>query len=114
MNEIRLILGRNWILFNATVYEIERLFKTKYHYYEHEVSGDYRIACDEYHLPENVRQHVDFAVSSEYSPCRDENISKLISSEDANYSNRRGAPYPEYEQGRPASCTGANGAYKLL
>jgi hypothetical protein len=55
--------GRNWVQFNATVAETEQLFNTEYHYYEHNVEGGYRIACDEYHLPESVRDHVDFAVS---------------------------------------------------
>ncbi|TVY84969.1 Tripeptidyl-peptidase sed1 [Lachnellula suecica] len=54
--------GRNWIQVNATVAETEKLFNTEYHYYEHELSGGYRIACDEYHLPQNVREHVDFAM----------------------------------------------------
>ncbi|KAE8446870.1 hypothetical protein EG329_011501 [Mollisiaceae sp. DMI_Dod_QoI] len=56
--------GRNWIQFNATVAETERLFNTEYHYYEHDVEGGYRIACDEYHLPQSVREHVDFAAIS--------------------------------------------------
>jgi len=56
-------IGRNWIHFNATVAETNQLFNTEYHYYEHNVEGGYRIACDEYHLPESVRNHVDFAVS---------------------------------------------------
>lgn len=56
------ITGRNWIQFNATVAETEQLFNTEYHYYEHDVSGGYRIACDEYHVPQSVREHVDFAV----------------------------------------------------
>jgi tripeptidyl-peptidase-1 len=55
-------IGRNWIQFNATVAETEQLFNTEYHYYQHDVSGGYRIACDEYHLPRNVREHVDFAM----------------------------------------------------
>ena len=57
-------IGRNWVQFNATVSETEGLFNTEYHYYEHDLSGGYRIACDEYHLPQHVREHVDFAVSS--------------------------------------------------
>ena len=43
---------------------MELLFNTEYHYYEHDLSGGYRIACDEYHLPQSVREHVDFAVGS--------------------------------------------------
>lgn len=55
-------VGRNWIQFNATVAETELLFNTEYHYYEHDLSGGYRIACDEYHLPRNIREHIDFVV----------------------------------------------------
>lgn len=54
------MLGRNWVEFKATVEETERLFNTEYHFYEHDVSGGYRIACDEYHLPHHIQKHVDF------------------------------------------------------
>ncbi|KAH7390089.1 peptidase S8/S53 domain-containing protein [Cadophora sp. MPI-SDFR-AT-0126] len=54
--------GRNWIMFNATVLEAEVLFDTEYHYFEHHPSGGYRIACDQYSLPQHVRKHVDFAM----------------------------------------------------
>jgi tripeptidyl-peptidase-1 len=33
---------------------------TEYHYFQHKKSGGYRIACDEYGLPQHVRDHVDF------------------------------------------------------
>jgi tripeptidyl-peptidase-1 len=52
--------GRNWVEFSATVAELERLLNTEYHYYQHKGSGGYRIACDEYGLPHQVRKHVDF------------------------------------------------------
>ncbi|TVY16705.1 Aorsin [Lachnellula arida] len=54
--------GRNWLEINATVAETEGLFNTEYHYYEHDISGGHRIACDEYHLPQSVREHIDFAM----------------------------------------------------
>lgn len=52
--------GRNWIEFPATVAEVEGLLNTKYHYYRHKESGGFRLACDEYGLPQRVRDHVDF------------------------------------------------------
>ena len=55
-------IGRNWVQFDATVAETERLFNTEYYFYEHDDSGGYRIACDEYHLPQSVQEHVDFAM----------------------------------------------------
>lgn len=38
------------------------LLKTEYHYYQHKSSGGYRIACDEYGLPQPVHKHVDFVM----------------------------------------------------
>jgi tripeptidyl-peptidase-1 len=52
--------GRNWVEFSATVEELEELLKTEYHTYKHKESGGYRIACEEYGIPQHVREHVDF------------------------------------------------------
>lgn len=54
--------GRNWIEFNATVAEAEELFKTEYHVFQHDHTGGYRIACDSYSLPANIRDHIDFVM----------------------------------------------------
>lgn len=53
--------GRNWIQFDATVAETEALLQTEYHTYEHN-DGGYRVACDQYHVPENLRSHIDFVM----------------------------------------------------
>ncbi|KAL1598497.1 hypothetical protein SLS59_006782 [Nothophoma quercina] len=55
-------VGRNWVEFSATVAELEDLLKTEYHYYQHKASGGFRIACDEYGLPQRVGKHVDFVM----------------------------------------------------
>lgn len=54
--------GHNWVQFDGTVEEAERLFATEYWHYQHAESGGYRLACDEYSLPEHVQPHVDFAM----------------------------------------------------
>lgn len=56
------MLGRNWVEFNATVAETESIFQTEYYFYQHAQSGGYRIACDQYHVPKGVREHIDFAM----------------------------------------------------
>lgn len=61
-NIVILPKGRNWVQFNATVAETERLLGTEYFMYQHKNSGGYQIACDSYHLPYNVQPHVDFAM----------------------------------------------------
>ena len=48
-----------WLKFDATVGEAEGLLKTEFYRHEHD-TGKPHIACDEYHVPEDVRQHVDF------------------------------------------------------
>ncbi|EOA86025.1 uncharacterized protein SETTUDRAFT_177490 [Exserohilum turcica Et28A] len=53
-------VGRNWLEFSATVSELEALLNTQYHNYQHKQSGGFRVACDEYGLPQHVRPHVDF------------------------------------------------------
>nr|POF14132.1 aorsin [Quercus suber] len=54
--------GRNWIEFTATVAEAESLFNTEYHRFAHKETGAHRLACDEYSLPQHVRQHIDFVM----------------------------------------------------
>lgn len=44
--------SRGWMHFNATVEEAERLLKTEYQLYEHEVTGQGHVACDAYHVPQ--------------------------------------------------------------
>ncbi|KAK3940564.1 putative subtilisin-like protein [Diplogelasinospora grovesii] len=55
----RLATGKHWISFNATVREIERLLKTEYHLYRHDMHGHSHVACDRYHVPEHLAQHID-------------------------------------------------------
>lgn len=49
----------NWLHFNATVKELESLFRTTYHYFEHEETGTPSIACDNYSVPAHLRKHID-------------------------------------------------------
>ncbi|KAI0139504.1 Pro-kumamolisin, activation domain-containing protein [Hypoxylon sp. NC0597] len=52
--------NKAWLQLNADAEEVEELFKTKYHIYQHEDSGTKKVACDEYHLPSHVQEHVDY------------------------------------------------------
>lgn len=40
-------VNKQWIQFDATTAEAEKLLKTKYHAYEHVTSGRTNVACDE-------------------------------------------------------------------
>ncbi|KAJ4331254.1 hypothetical protein N0V95_009915 [Ascochyta clinopodiicola] len=62
LKRVKHSVGRNWVEFSATVEELEDLLQTEYHYYQHKASGGFRIACDEYGLPQRVGKHVDFVM----------------------------------------------------
>ncbi|KAF8847009.1 subtilisin-like protein [Acephala macrosclerotiorum] len=38
----------------------DRITKTEYHLYEHEITGQGRVACHAYHVPRHVQSHIDF------------------------------------------------------
>lgn len=52
--------GDNWLEFQSTVGEAEKLFNTEYYNFAHRDSTGSRVASDEYSLPNAVREHVDF------------------------------------------------------
>ncbi len=48
-----------WLQFNCTVSEAQNLLKTEYYKFKH-TSGAPHVGCTAYHIPENVRKHIDF------------------------------------------------------
>jgi len=52
---------RLWIELNATVEEAENLLRAEYNVYRHETGAEH-VACNEYHLPEDVTKHIDFVM----------------------------------------------------
>ncbi|KAK1766642.1 alkaline serine protease [Phialemonium atrogriseum] len=53
-------INKQWIQFEATAAEVEDILFTEYHVFEHRDTGTKNIACDEYHIPSHVREHVDY------------------------------------------------------
>jgi tripeptidyl-peptidase-1 len=41
-------VNKQWIQFDASVWEAESLLQTKYHFYEHAPTGKSTLGCDEY------------------------------------------------------------------
>lgn len=58
-SRVTLSKGRHWLEFKATVHELEQLLKTEYHIYQHNQHGNHHIACDKYHVPEHLVDHID-------------------------------------------------------
>lgn len=55
----KLSSANSWISLNATVAEVERLLKTQYHVYRHDTAGHHHVACDKYHVPDHLVDHID-------------------------------------------------------
>lgn len=49
-----------WIQFDATTEEVENLLHTDFYHWHHDASGVQDIAAEEYHLPADLRRHVDY------------------------------------------------------
>ncbi|KAH8689320.1 peptidase S8/S53 domain-containing protein [Talaromyces proteolyticus] len=59
ITDVRQSSNKGWILLNAPVFQIENLLNTKFHEYS-SADGVVRIGCEEYSLPQHLRQHVDY------------------------------------------------------
>ena len=57
-NSVKKSKGRNWLQFEVTVKEAEKLLRTQYHVFEND--GKLAPACDAYSIPESVKDHIDF------------------------------------------------------
>lgn len=52
--------NKAWFAFFATAAEAESLLYTEFHEYEDSVTGGIMPACDQYHVPKHIRQHIDY------------------------------------------------------
>ncbi|MCJ1312513.1 hypothetical protein MMC25_006187 [Agyrium rufum] len=52
--------NKAWLAFDATTEEAERLVHAEYHQYEHQSSGKKFAACDQYHVPKKIQEHIDY------------------------------------------------------
>ncbi|KAF2163435.1 hypothetical protein M409DRAFT_37264 [Zasmidium cellare ATCC 36951] len=52
--------NKGWLAFPATAKQIERLLYTEYHEYEDLKTGGVQAACDRYHVPAYIGQHIDY------------------------------------------------------
>ncbi|KAK6534112.1 hypothetical protein TWF281_005450 [Arthrobotrys megalospora] len=59
-DRISISRNRQWVQFDAQVSEVEALLHTNYHIYEHKKSGRLNVACDQYHVPHHVQEHIDY------------------------------------------------------
>lgn len=58
LDRVKMSKSRNWLTFDATASEAERLLQTEYHLYEHD-NGHKHIACHDYSIPSHLTEHID-------------------------------------------------------
>ncbi|KAL8835046.1 MAG: hypothetical protein Q9170_003474 [Blastenia crenularia] len=94
-SRIQLSPGKNWMNFNASISEVERLLQTKYNYYTHS-SGQGHIACDEYSVPQSISRHIDFIMPTVHFD------TKIIDRTDDNKMEKRDVD-PTHKPGSPSN-----------
>lgn len=57
---ISLSANKQWIQFDAHAHEMEDILFADFYIFEHASTGTKNVAVDEYHLPQDIREHVDY------------------------------------------------------
>lgn len=52
--------NKAWLAFDASAKQMESLLHTEYHEYEDIRTGGVLPACDRYHVPKHVQEHIDY------------------------------------------------------
>lgn len=52
--------NKGWFAFHATTEEAERLLHTEFHEYQDSVSDAVLPACEKYHVPHHISEHIDY------------------------------------------------------
>ncbi|EFX05394.1 alkaline serine protease [Grosmannia clavigera kw1407] len=60
IGRITLSANKQWLQFDAPAAEVEDLLLTKYYVFEHSGSATRDVAAEHYHLPHEIRDHVDY------------------------------------------------------
>lgn len=57
---LSLSANKQWIQFDAQAHEVEEIMVADFYIFEHAVTGTKNVAVDEYHLPQDVQEYVDY------------------------------------------------------
>lgn len=52
--------NKGWLAFDATAWEVEKLLHTEFNELEHTLTGNAVVACDAYHVPKSIQDHIDY------------------------------------------------------
>lgn len=92
-DSIRVPATKDWINFDSTVGELQKMLNAKYHSFEHASRRSVHVGTEEYYLPEHLSDKIDFVVpGTSFSP---------VSRRSANF---RAAPKPVFAAADNAGC----------
>ncbi|KAI4600827.1 hypothetical protein KJ359_012989 [Pestalotiopsis sp. 9143b] len=52
--------NKGWLAFDAPAEKVEELLQTEYYEHEDQHTGGLVPSCDKYHVPEKIREHIDY------------------------------------------------------
>lgn len=52
--------SKAWLAAQISAEKFRQLFHADLHEYEHKATGEMRVGCDEYHLPNHLKRHIDY------------------------------------------------------
>ncbi|KAL1966448.1 hypothetical protein VTN77DRAFT_4590 [Rasamsonia byssochlamydoides] len=52
--------NKGWLAFVATGKEMENLLHTEFYQYKDKQSGNKVVACEQYHVPQQIQEHIDY------------------------------------------------------
>lgn len=53
-------VNKQWMQLDVPAADLESLLQTEYHVYEHTGTGKTTVACDQYHVPSHIQEHIDY------------------------------------------------------
>ncbi|KAH8883530.1 alkaline serine protease [Thozetella sp. PMI_491] len=53
-------VNKQWVQFDASVEEVEGILYADYFVFEHIETGSLEVACDQYHIPSHITEHIDY------------------------------------------------------
>ncbi|KUJ16192.1 subtilisin-like protein [Mollisia scopiformis] len=53
-------VNKQWMQLDIPASDLESLIQTEYHVYEHSPTGKTTVACEQYHVPGHLQEHIDY------------------------------------------------------
>jgi hypothetical protein len=61
-DKVSLSRNRQWIRFDVSAEQAEATLRTEFHVFEHDQTGVRNIACEGYHVPGDIQEHIDYVL----------------------------------------------------